>query len=91
MNSFGLKFYHDPSHGWLRVSKEAFPQVNSSISSFSYQDKNFYYLEEDLDATTFIKEARKKGFVIDLEAIPNEYISSVHESQNKIRRLNRVV
>jgi len=51
-------FYSDSSHGWLKVQKSELENLNLSrpISSFSYvsPDGQFYFLEEDRDASIFI-------------------------------------
>ena len=47
----------DPAHAWLQVAKTCFERVGldeSNITKYSYQDNEFYYLEEDCDAATFI-------------------------------------
>lgn len=56
-----MKFtmYSDPSHAWLRVTEQDVRDIGLSIKDFtpySYRSKDgkYWYLEEDLDATTFI-------------------------------------
>ena len=47
----------DPAHAWLQVAKTCFERVGlneSHITKYSYHDNEFYYLEEDCDAATFI-------------------------------------
>ena len=53
-----FKFFSDPGHGWLRVdvaSAQAVGLEPSSFSQFSYQWGHWLYLEEDMDASTFVK------------------------------------
>lgn len=53
-----FKFFSDPGHGWLRVdvaSAQAVGLEPSSFSRFSYQWGHWLYLEEDMDASTFVK------------------------------------
>ena len=47
-------FISDPGHGWLRVSKEEVKPIKDKISSYSYMDRNYVYLEEDCDAGEFL-------------------------------------
>lgn len=50
-----LKFYSDAGHGWLAVKRELVDVLKIEVSSFSYQKGKTVYLEEDSDATMFIK------------------------------------
>jgi len=53
-----FNFYSDPGHGWLRVdlaSVNAVGLTPGSFSSFSYQNGPWLYLEEDCDASVFVK------------------------------------
>jgi hypothetical protein len=53
-----FQFYSDPGHGWLRVdlaSAKAVGLEPSSFSTFSYQQGHWLYLEEDCDASLFVK------------------------------------
>lgn len=54
-------FYEDPSHGWLKVPVEEIKQlgITHQISQCSYisADRKFAFLEEDMDAETFLKAA----------------------------------
>jgi len=71
-----VKTYHfgwisDPSHGWLQVGWNVIDEMKSmeagivdeipDISSFSYHDSNYMYLEEDRDAPLFLKLLDSKG------------------------------
>jgi hypothetical protein len=51
-------FHYDAGHGWLEVSKDVLPTVGlteGDFSSCSYKNANNLYLEEDMDAHTFVK------------------------------------
>ena len=53
-----FQFYSDPGHGWLRVdlaSAKAVGLEPSNFSTFSYQQGHWLYLEEDCDASLFVK------------------------------------
>lgn len=49
-----LKFFHDSGHGWLQVPK-SIKLASRYASPYSYQDRDFFYLEEDLDCPKFIE------------------------------------
>lgn len=80
-----LTFFEDPGHGWLRVPRGLISQLNISnkISSYSYQDNNYLYLEEDCDAEVFAS-AFEKIFKEELK-IKREYREDIF-----IRKLDRV-
>ena len=50
-------FYCDPGHGWIRVPRTTLVELGiaEKITRFSYAKGKYAYLEEDLDASTFIK------------------------------------
>ena len=53
-----FKFFSDPGHGWLRVdiaSAKAVGLEPSNFSQWSYQYNHWLYLEEDCDASLFVK------------------------------------
>ena len=52
-------FYSDPGHAWLEVPLTEICHLNlaDKISSHSYINRGFAYLEEDCDAPIFIKAA----------------------------------
>jgi hypothetical protein len=56
-------FYSDPGHGWLVVRRSELERLGllGSISSFSYQDGDKVYLEEDCDAEVFFDAKDKLG------------------------------
>lgn len=58
-------FMSDPSHAWLKVRLEELKElgIEKQISSYSYVDRNreWVYLEEDCDATKFIKAKDERG------------------------------
>jgi len=56
-------FYEDAGHGWLKVERAELVKLGIAryITSFSYQRGVHVYLEEDQDATLFIKEKEKLG------------------------------
>ena len=53
-----FKFFSDPGHGWLRVDIQTVCGLGlypPDFSRFSYQWGHWLYLEEDVDASIFVK------------------------------------
>lgn len=52
-----FKVYNDTQHGWIAVKRILLKNLGifNKITPFSYQRGQTVYLEEDLDAATFIK------------------------------------
>lgn len=52
-----LSFISDPGHGWLRVPliDIAALGVETKISSYSFIDGHYAYLEEDLDCPLYLE------------------------------------
>lgn len=51
------QMFCDPGHGWLRVKRSELDAlgITNKISGYSYQKGIYAYLEEDCDASLFIK------------------------------------
>ena len=66
------KAYSDNEHGWLRVPKKELKELGlmDRISSYSYEDKEYIYLEEDLDADLFLNCKKEKDIEIDEDYKP---------------------
>jgi len=58
-----LIHYTDPGHGWLKVPKRVLAELDylKEVSSYSYERNNHVYLEEDKDATGFLKLLESKN------------------------------
>ena len=56
-------FYADPGHGWLKVPRVLLAELGllGKITPYSYQQKDFIYLEEDCDLPLFTKAMRERG------------------------------
>jgi hypothetical protein len=56
-------FHSDAGHGWLAVKRTELVRLNLSnkISSFSYERGGTVYLEEDCDASCFLKAKKDLG------------------------------
>lgn len=65
-----LDFHYDAGHGWIEVPKAWIRDLGlrTKISSCSYEKGQNVYLEEDCDASTFIKAykevAQSKGIEV---------------------------
>lgn len=51
-------FWEDPGHGWLQVPIDLVDELKKNdgldVSPYSYKDRKYYYLEEDLDLGSFM-------------------------------------
>ncbi len=57
-------FFSDPGHGWLKVKRSDLTALNITalITACSYVRGDFVYLEEDCDATSFIKAMKRENW-----------------------------
>ena len=84
------KFFSDPGHGWLAVSRKQIQAlgIEDDISVFSYQSKSkkTIYLEEDSDAHLFL-DAQKASM-----CDPSELVVIMRpictNNESSIRKLN---
>ncbi len=82
-----IKYWEDPGHGWLQVPMgliNAMKKEGMKISSFSYRDKNYGYLEHDCDVDAFVKALPDHDFKSLFNQIPREHRDNIF-----IRNLNR--
>jgi hypothetical protein len=75
----------DSGHGWFKVSLEDFriAQVANEISSYSYVDDKYIYLEEDCDFDVFHLACDRIGLKINW--MPDVY----HVGDSPIRQMRR--
>lgn len=61
-----LNFYSDPGHGWLAVPLPLLERLGllDQITTYSYMRGMLAHLEEDCDASLFLKAARAAGLVV---------------------------
>tara|TARA_R100001369_G_scaffold49770_1_gene76501 strand:- start:401 stop:778 length:378 start_codon:yes stop_codon:yes gene_type:complete len=61
-NSLTKKFYFDSAHGWLEVQYEELKdlEILDRITHWSYRDGEKVYLEEDIDAGTYIDAVKEQ-------------------------------
>lgn len=66
MQTRTLTFHADPAHGWLEVDRADLETLGivEKISRYSYQKANRIFLEEDCDATHYIRAATASGWNI---------------------------
>jgi len=74
----------DPAHGWLKVPLKEVEDCGANISSFSYKDDDYAYLEEDCDMYQFLTSA---GHLVNKEL--KVQINSEHQEECFIRSLPR--
>ena len=58
-----FNYFTDSGHGWFKVSKELLKKLNiaDKVSSYSYQFKEWAYLEEDCDASLLFSALDSAG------------------------------
>jgi hypothetical protein len=63
-NTVKIVFFSDAGHGWGRVPHSLITELGiaDKISEFSYQDRDYVYLEEDCDLSLCIHELTLAGF-----------------------------
>ena len=94
MTTATYKFFHDPGHGWLQVTRADCAQVGLTVEDFSpysYQTDTHLYLEEDCDAPRFTTAYQAKhGRVHAVEAIYQEKtpIRSYQHMRNQLPRMS---
>jgi hypothetical protein len=56
------RFIEDPGHGWLEVTKSELKRlgIERKISTYSYQNGGYAYLEEDCDYAVFEMEKHNR-------------------------------
>jgi hypothetical protein len=63
MKPLKLVSYSDPAHGWIKVKRQLLIDLNiaDKISAYSYQYKEYVYLEEDSDFSKLHMALKEKG------------------------------
>jgi hypothetical protein len=75
-----IHIYNDPSHSWARVKRGLLFAlgIQDKVTSFSYQNGQWVYLEEDCDAGLLVNALNEKG-------IPFSFKSHYCETESRIR------
>jgi hypothetical protein len=78
-----LNFFSDPSHGWLEVDLDLLAKygIKHEISEYSYIRGDKAYLEEDLDAGTFMRELKVRGITLKINEIHTDYDAPIRNYQ----------
>jgi hypothetical protein len=73
-------FFSDPGHGWVKVNRNELLGLGiaNKISSYSRQRKNAVFLEEDNDASEFMRAKQARGE-------PVKFREHISDKQSKIR------
>lgn len=58
---FTVTFYSDPAHGWAKVKRSVLSnlKIADQVSSYSYQNGEYVFLEEDCDFPLLIAALEK--------------------------------
>ena len=79
-----LLVFEDPGHAWVRFSKKRLAELGiaDKITSFSYQNGNNAFLEEDYDLSILANALRERGYEI-------KYNTNRTDRSSKIRKFDR--
>ena len=57
-----IMLFNDDGHGWIKVKRSELDDlgITDKISPLSRIDKDYVYLEEDMDAQTYLKALKKQ-------------------------------
>lgn len=90
-----LKHISDDGHGWLMIPKIEYIKSGIKATHYSYEDENFVYLEEDVDAAEFVNWGLSNGHInnTDLANIKYVFIKGLSRIRNKqsIRPYDRYI
>lgn len=79
-----FKYIQDPGHGWIKAHKDLVQVLGfqDQITSYSYHDQDYYYLEEDCDAALLINALKNKNIQYELEEDHINYDSFIRSLPN---------
>lgn len=62
-------FYSDAGHGWLAVKTKELIELDicDKISPYSYMKGQTTYLEEDCDASEYIRAQKERGIAVEFK------------------------
>jgi hypothetical protein len=88
MNKVHRIFYTDPAHGWLRVPVQDIHalELHDKITSCSYINPKYVYLEEDLDMSTYLDKCKRLGIKV---SIKEKYCNGYSSIRNKDQYCHR--
>jgi len=63
-----LDYIQDPGHGWIAADRQmlAFLGLLEATSTYSYQDQDLVWLEEDCDAPRFLSALSRVGIAYEI-------------------------
>ncbi len=69
MKEITIKVFADPGHAWARFPKARLVKLGiaDKISTYSYQNGDNAFLEEDCDLSTLIGALKQKGYLVKFE------------------------
>lgn len=64
MKTITLQMFSDPGHGWVRFPKKRLIKLGiaDKISTYSYQNGQNAFLEEDCDLTVLVNALKAAGY-----------------------------
>ena len=76
-----LTVYVDPGHAWVAVPLSLVEElgIKDIITNCSYYKDGMCYLEEDCDASVFVKVAREKGYTFTFKESHNDWESPIRK------------
>lgn len=80
MYQFPYSWVIDPGHGWLKVPVTHVCPQEMKISSYSFYDDNWAYLEEDSDAGKFL---RYYNIVDEARTYPVKHVERFSRNKNR--------
>lgn len=84
MKTKTITYYADPGHAWAKVKRQDLIKLGiiNLISAYSYESKDFVYLEEDCDLTLYVQALKSQG-------IEPKFKGNQSNKQSKIRGYSR--
>ena len=81
-----LDYIQDPGHGWIAADRQmlAFLGLLEATSTYSYQDQDLIWLEEDCDAPRFLSALSRVGIeyeIIEIHTRGDAWIRSLKRFQ----------
>jgi hypothetical protein len=92
-----IQWVSDDGHGWLQLPKNEYEMSilsgGKKASQYSYEDEENVYLEEDMDASEFLRWALEVGSVCHTQTevlfkgkpIPHHRVNGLSSIRNKDR------